>query len=250
MMHVSTPRNGAPRQPDSSLLHVPSVQPTHAPPRSRRRRKRSTTPAIPTLSPFLLVLVLASFLPSASAVFVNFKDCLTRLYLADGKSTPYLRFVPEYVWADFSPDYRLNITVYGNVSGQTVPGPYPPLDDVNWKDPNKTFGKFVDLNENHKHWTTLFWSNKVLSYSAYTAPSARFCESLVNTSCPVAPAFSANASQFWTLPAISVSHDFSSSYGFTTWASTLRIVSGNDAATPLGCISASITPDLGTQPRA
>ncbi|KAJ6200500.1 integral membrane protein [Bipolaris maydis] len=245
MMPVSTLRNGAPRRQDTTHLDVPAVQPAHTPPRSRRRCRRSLLPAITTLSPLVLVLVLASFLPLASAVFVNFRDCLTHIYLADGKQTPYLRFTPEYVWADFSPEYRLNFTVYGNVSGQTQVGEYPPLDDDNWKDPNKTFGKLVDLNENQRHYTTLFWNNKVVSYSAYSAPPARFCMSVLNTSCPIAPAFSANASQYWTLPAVTVARDFSSSYAFSTWASTMRIVSGNDNATPLGCISANITPDLG-----
>ncbi|KAL6165749.1 hypothetical protein ACJQWK_08965 [Exserohilum turcicum] len=199
-----------------------------------------------TLSPLVLTLALLSFLPLASAVFVNFQDCLTRIYLADGKQTPYLRFTPAYVWADFSPQYRLNLTIYGNVSGQADIGDYPPPDSDNWKDPNKTFGKLVDLNENHKHYTTLFWNNKVLTYSAYTAPAARFCHSLANASCPISPAFNGNASEYWTLPAITVAHDFGSSYSFSTWASTLRIVSGNNDATPLGCVSTTITPDLGS----
>ncbi|KNG44038.1 integral membrane protein [Stemphylium lycopersici] len=243
MKDVTTPRDGASWQTDTSQLDIPSIQPTQTPPPSRR--KQTLLPALTSLSPFVLLLLFASFLPLASAVFVNFKDCLTRIYLADGRQTPYLRFEPEYVWADFSPEYRLNVTVYGNVSGQAEVGDYPPLDDDNWKDPNKTFGKIVDLNENHRHYTTLFWNNRVLSYTGYNAPPSRFCSSVLNTSCPVAPAFEANASEYWTLPAVSVAHDFGSSYAFSTWASMLRIVSGNNDATTLGCISANITPDLG-----
>lgn len=160
MKDVTTPCDGASWQPDTSQLAVPSIQPTQTPPRSRR--KQTLLPGLTSLSPFLLLLVFASFLPLASAVFVNFKDCLTPIYLADGRQTPYLRFEPEYVWADFSPEYRLNVTVYGNVSGQAEVGDYPPLNDDNWKDPNKTFGKIVDLNDNHRHYTTLFWNNRVL----------------------------------------------------------------------------------------
>ncbi|KAI4650659.1 hypothetical protein J4E93_003016 [Alternaria ventricosa] len=243
MMAVTTSRDDAPRLPDSGQLTIPSIQPTQTPPRSRR--KASTLPALRAFFPLLAVLAIASFLPIASAVFVNFEDCLTRVYLADGKQTPYLRFTPEYVWADFSPDHTLNVTVYGNVSGQAQLGDYPPLDDDNWKDPNMTFGKIVNLAPNHKHYTTLFWNNKVLSYSAYNAPAAQFCQSVLNTSCPVAPSFGGNLSEFWTLPAVSVAHNFGSSYAFSTWASTLRIVSGDDNAQALGCISANITPDLG-----
>ena len=242
-MAVTTSRDDALRLPDNTQLEMPCLQPTQTPPRSRR--KHSTLPTLSAFFPLVLVLAIASFLPLSSAVFVNFEDCLTRVYLADGKQTPYLRFTPEYVWADFSSDYLLNVTVYGNVSGQAQPGPYPPLDDDNWKDPNMTFGKIVRLAPNHKHFTTLFWSNRVLSYSAYTAPPTSFCDSVLNTSCPVAPSFGGNLSEFWTMPAVSVAHKFDSSYAFSTWASTLRIVSGDDNAQALGCISANITPDLG-----
>lgn len=248
MMAVTTLRNGAPRLSKTGQLEIPSVQPTQTPPRSRR--KPWTRPAanpLSHLSPLLLLFAIASLLPLASAVFVNFQDCLTRVYLADGKQTPYLRFTPKYVWADFSPEHKLNVTVYGNVSGQAQLGDYPPLDDNNWKDPNKTFGKIVGLDQNNNKYTTLFWHNAVLSYTAWNAPPSKFCDSVLNTSCPVAPAFGGNASEFWTMPAVSVAHTFDTSYAFSTWASTLRIVSGNENAQALGCISTSITPDLGPE---
>lgn len=245
MMAVTQPRDGAPRRlPGAGQRQIPSLQPTQTPPRSRRKRR--IIPALSALTPLLLILAIASLLPLASAVFVNFEDCLTRVYLADGKQTPYLRFTPMYVWADFSPENRLNITMYGNVSGQAQIGTYPPPSDDNWKDPNKTFGKIINLDKSANKYTTLFWNNKVLSYSAYTAPGSQFCNSVLNTSCPVAPAFEGNASEYWTLPAVSVAHTFGSSYAFTTWASTIRIVSGNENAQALSCMSANITPDLGT----
>jgi len=244
-MVVTTLRNGAlSLLPNTGQLEIPPAQPTQTPPRSRRKHR--TLFAANPFSPLVLVLfAIASLLPLTSAVFVNFQDCLTRVYLADGKQTPYLRFTPKYVWADFSPEHRLNITVYGNVTGQAQLGDYPPLEDDNWKDPNKTFGKIVDLDKNHNKYTTLFWNNAVLSYTAWNAPPSQFCQSVLNTSCPVAPAFGGNASEFWTMPAVSVAHTFDTSYAFSTWASTLRIVSGNENAQALGCISANITPDLG-----
>jgi hypothetical protein len=245
VMAVTTLRDGAPRLPGDRQLEIPSLQFTQTPPRSRRKRR--ITPALRAFSPILLLLALASFLPLASAVFINFEDCLTRVFLADGKQTPYLRFTPKYVWADFSPQHTLNVTVYGNVTGQAQTGDYPALNDDNWKDPNKTFGKITDLDKQANKWSTVFWNNKVLSYTAFNPPGLRFCESVLNTSCPVAPAFEGNASNYWTLPAVSVAHTFESSYAFATWASTLRIVSANEIPQALGCISTSITPDLGAK---
>ncbi len=47
------------------------------------------------------------------------------------------------------------------------------------------------------------------------------------------------------LPAFSISHDFFSSYAFTTFATTLSVISGDVDKTLLACVSANITPDLG-----
>jgi hypothetical protein len=46
-------------------------------------------------------------------------------------------------------------------------------------------------------------------------------------------------------PAFSVNHDFESTYAFTSLTSTFQIINGDASATSLGCVSASITPDLG-----
>jgi hypothetical protein len=140
------------------------------------------------------------------------------------------------------------MTVYGNVSGQAQLGPYPPPTSENWSDPNGTFGKIVNLDASNNKFTTVFWNNKVLTYSAWSSPPDEFCRSIINGTCPLGPAFpenGGNASDPYTLPAVSVGHDFYSTYSFATWASTLRIVSGNADAQTLGCISANITPDLG-----
>lgn len=47
------------------------------------------------------------------------------------------------------------------------------------------------------------------------------------------------------LPAISVARSLYSSYAFTTITAILEVVSGDINQTPLACVSASITPDLG-----
>ena len=50
----------------------------------------------------------------------------------------------------------------------------------------------------------------------------------------------------YELPAFSFSHDFLSSYAFTSFATTLMVKNGDSAATNIACISANITPDLGS----
>lgn len=48
------------------------------------------------------------------------------------------------------------------------------------------------------------------------------------------------------LPSFGFSNNFFSSYAFTTFTTTLLIKYGDDAATSVGCISANVTPDLGS----
>jgi hypothetical protein len=241
-MAVTTRRNGA------GLLDIPIHQPSQRPPRSRR--KRCTMPSLCGPPLLLVLLALTSFLPLVGAVFINFENCLEKVYLRDEERTPYLQFTPKYVWTSFDttkPSHNLNITVYGDVSGQVAPGPYPDKDNRTfWDDNQNPFGKIVDLENGNNKYTTLFSNFRVLTYGAANLPEQRFCNTTVNgTKCPIAPAFFANASVPYDFPAFSVAHDFDSSYSFTTFISTLRIVQGNADVQPLGCVSANITPDLG-----
>lgn len=48
------------------------------------------------------------------------------------------------------------------------------------------------------------------------------------------------------LPAFSIAHDLYSSYAFTTITVILKVVAGDSGATPLACIEANVTPDLGS----
>lgn len=240
MMAATSPRNGAGFTPSSltTLRDIPTHQPSQRPPRPRRKYRSP--------SALLLVLVLTLFLPLAEAVFIQFEDCLNRVELPD--KTPYLRWAPRWVWASFNttdPAHTLKITVYGNVSGQTQLGPYPDRNNVtHWTDPNSTFGKIVDLEPGNNKYTTLFTDFHVLTYSAGGLPPQRFCETIVNGTCPISPVFT-RVNNPTDLPRFSVSNDFHSTYSFATWEANIRIVSGNADAQPLGCISASITPDLG-----
>lgn len=251
MMAVITQRKAAPMPPGGRQDKIHSHDHTHPPPRPRRWQQSimASLRALPTV---LFLLVFVSFLPRANAVFINFDNCLTPLTLGD---IPYLKFTPMYVWAAFDtqdPSHNLNVTVYGNVTGQTNTNPLPPSSDTEaWNDPNSTstmIGKIEDLNKENNHYTTLLSDFRTLTYSSWTPNGTQFCGNLLNNSgyeCPLGPAFSANASDPATLPAFTVSHNFSSSYAFSTWASEFRIISGRKEAYTLSCVSANITPDLG-----
>ncbi|KAF2996264.1 hypothetical protein E8E13_004492 [Curvularia kusanoi] len=248
-MAITTPRRAVPEAPSGRHPEIASYEHTHPPPRPRRRPGTMPLPRFSLLPFALLYLILASFLPRANAVFINFESCGPNLLLDN--TIPYLRFTPMYVWAAFdthNPTHNLNVTVYGNVSGQSNTGALPPPDDISWKTPNETrIGKIVDSEG--PTYTTLFSDLKTLTYSSWTPEGVRFCGTTLNqtaaSSCPVGPAFKANASDPNTLPAFTVSHDFHSTYSFSTWATELRIVSPDSKKYVLGCVSASITPDLG-----
>lgn len=48
------------------------------------------------------------------------------------------------------------------------------------------------------------------------------------------------------LPSVNLSHDFFSSYALSSFAATMLVIYGDARKTSLGCMSATITPDLGT----
>ncbi|TKA31609.1 hypothetical protein B0A50_01686 [Salinomyces thailandicus] len=200
--------------------------------------------ATQALLPLLFGLVL---LPATlvDAALINFENCLDSGLL---NSDPLqLQFVPLYFDAKFNSSadgYPLNITIYGNVSGQQVQGDYPPPDDPQWDNPNITFGKIADVGSADKY-STLLANFDVLTYTAYNARARQFCPTLLNASCPLAPAFEANESDPYSLPAFSIAHDFGGSYAFSTLAGTVRVLSGDSGGPNLACVSANITPDLG-----
>jgi hypothetical protein len=194
----------------------------------------------------LLLLVISTVLPLANAAFIKFEDCLDMGIRNSAK----LKFTPLHFWATFNttaPSHKMNITIYGNVSGSETIGAFPPPDDPAWRDPNNTFGKIVDVSPTNNMYTTLHAKWRVLTYSAFKAPPVAFCLSTVNSSCPMIPAFNANKSNPYEFPGLTVGHDFYSSYSFATFSTTIRVDSGDKDAHPLACISANITPDLGTR---
>jgi len=193
----------------------------------------------------ILLFALVVFAPLSEAAFINFTDCLSEGIL-DSNNPQILQFVPLFFDVHFNetdPKHNLNITIYGNVTGQATTGPYPPPNDPSWNDPTSSFGKIVNATVNY---TTLFAEYDVLTYTAYSAPAAQFCPSVINESCPLGPLFFANASDPYALHAFTLAHNFYSSYSFATIVPTIQIRSGDRSAPFIACISANVTPSLGS----
>ncbi|KIW69861.1 hypothetical protein PV04_02184 [Phialophora macrospora] len=198
-----------------------------------------------------LVLALILFLGcilSVDAAYVEFRNCLDGSII---NSRPrILQFDPFNVSATFngapnSNRHHLNITVYGNVTGKATELPYPAPDDPSWSNPNDTFGKIPDLSEENNKYTTLFTRVNFLGYTPWNADPARFCNSVVQGDCPLAPAFFVDKTDLDHLPAFSVAHDLFSTYAFTSLQATIRVQSGDAQGQYYSCVTATITPDLG-----
>ncbi|KAH0847775.1 integral membrane protein [Fonsecaea pedrosoi] len=211
-----------------------------------RRRLRWRKDWSGTLTMVVLLLVLCA--SSVRAAYVEFHNCLDSNIV--DSSPRILQFDPLNVSAVFnssstSDRHHLNITIYGNVTGKATEQPYPPPDDPSWNDPNDTFGKIPDLSESNNKYTTLFAHVNFLGYTPWNADPSRFCESVVQGECPLAPAFFVNQSDLDRLSAFSVAHDLSSSYAFASLQATLRVQSGDANGQYYSCVTATITPDLG-----
>jgi Transient receptor potential (TRP) ion channel/ML-like domain len=181
---------------------------------------------------------------SAQAAYLNFENCLSSNII--NSNPKLLQFVPYNVSATFNtsdPNFPLNVTVYGNVSGLATIQPYPAPNDPQWSNPNDTVGKIVDLSASNNKYTTLFTKINVLTYTPYQAPS-RFCNSSVHGPCPLGPAFYVNRTDVARLPAFSIAHELGSPYAFTSFSTTLRVTSGDASAQELACVCATITPEL------
>src|SRR5215469_4444487 len=91
------------------------------------------------------------------AAFINFTNCLSPDIL-DSQDPQQLQFVPMFfnAWFDDThQNHTLNITIYGNVTGQTGSDTYPPPNSPSWSNESDPFGKIVDSTVNY---TTLFTS--------------------------------------------------------------------------------------------
>lgn len=172
---------------------------THSSPQSQEarpyiRRPQSSVPPATVTPLLLLAIVLGVLIAPVSAALVNFENCLSPNII---NSNPVqLQFIPLHLDAKFnitSPSHNLNVTVYGNVSGVATQVPYPAPDDPQWSNPNSIVGKIVDLSQPNNKYSTLFAKFNVLSYTPYDATPSRFCNSTIYGTCPLGPAFTANA---------------------------------------------------------
>ncbi|KAL2756176.1 hypothetical protein ACRALDRAFT_1033746 [Sodiomyces alcalophilus JCM 7366] len=193
----------------------------------------------------LLTIACLCYQPAA-AVRIPFDNCLPDSYRFN-EPLP-LQWEPLYADARFDTDtdkHNLQVIFWGNVSGSHFDVTLPPPDDPHWNDPDEHDGKIVRIPDvQDPSVTTLVTSVDVLTYRDYR-DHADFCRHrLVNASCPVAPVFDPNV-PFHDLPSFNMSHDFLSSYAFTSFSVTFLIIFGDSRATNIGCASSTITPDLG-----
>ena len=148
---------------------------------------------------WMLSLVASLWVVPASAVFLEFQNCLSNSYQ---QSTPLrLQFIPKFFDAVFNAeniDHNMAVTVWGNVAGSDPEALVilPPANDTDYWQGNQTNlgGKILDLPEPDAvspKLTTLFTRVNLLTYEPYSNSSA-FCSEIHNGSCPLAPVFNAN----------------------------------------------------------
>lgn len=201
----------------------------------------------------MMLMVLALF-RRADAAFIEFQNCLDDNVL--NSSPQQLQFVPQLFDVTFDPDassHRIDITMYGNVTGKTTEDPLPPPSSPDWRDPEKMRGKIVNVSENDpggRRIATFLPKIEVLTYTPVHPPATVFCDQTRgNTQCPIAPVFDGNASDPSTLRAFGFTQDLNSTFRFATIDSTFTVNSGeltqDQQPRVLGCISARITPSLG-----
>ncbi|KAI9721381.1 MAG: hypothetical protein M1828_005130 [Chrysothrix sp. TS-e1954] len=192
------------------------------------------------------------------AAFIEYQNCLRTLDSNVNASLPHrLQFVPLFVDAKFdtkSSRHMLNVTYYGNVTGQDFPAHLPPsTDNGYWDDDQETNGKILNVTHGtHSRITTLLYSLNVLTYTPYSSPGSIFCNSTdPGTTCPIKPAFGLNLSDPTArrqLPSFQIGYDMSSSYRFTAIDSEVHIQTQSTESEEriyIGCIAATITPSLG-----
>lgn len=196
-----------------------------------------------------LAFCILFLLQPVCAVLTRFDNCLPDSYqFADPLP---LQWVPLYFDARFDTEAKshgLRLTVWGNVTGSRTNVTLPPAGDDLWKNASFTDGKILDNPDSdsaNPKLTTLHSKIDVLTYEPWSE-STDFCNaSLVNATCPLGPAFDhTDQMTLNSLPSVSMSHDFYARYAFTSFSPTFLIIYGNDATT-IGCVSATVTPDLG-----
>jgi len=165
------------------------LPPSRNPPNAPHFRMSPTNP-FSTLG-ILLILLASLWIVPASAVLIEFTNCLSESYQND---TPIqLQFVPKFFDARFDTQnstHSLNVTVFGNVTGQSGNNPVPDSTNTSyWSSNTSTNGKIQDEPDpTLKKLTTLFNKVNVLTYEPFSH-SADFCDQVENGECPLGPVF-------------------------------------------------------------
>lgn len=154
------------------------------------------------MSGYLMALVASLWIVPASAVLLEFQNCLSDAIQNDQPLA--LQIIPLYLNAVFNTtdtNHNLNVTVWGNVTGSTVgTNPkylVPPANDTQYWNSNETTSGGKIENEPYPDdpipkLTTLSSKVNVLTYEPWHNP-VNFCEDgLLNGTCPLGPTFSAN----------------------------------------------------------
>ncbi|KAI2638185.1 integral membrane protein [Xylaria nigripes] len=246
------------------IVRVASIIPplslyVESPSRQKRSPCRHVSPS--ALVALTLLLLACSAIPRVSAVRIPFDNCLSDGYVYTNENIPtekvQLQFAPLVADAVFEArgkNHNLLLTVWGNVTGRVGDSTLPQPADPAWNDPNSQEalnGKIQNTIETglaRYNATTLHSTVDVLNYRPYSN-DAYFCESLVNGSCPLGPAFNISPINIsvepYGLPSFNLSKDFDSSYAFASLSPRLIIRYGDQFATNIGCVSAIVTPTLG-----
>lgn len=223
----------------------------------------------------VVLLFLAVILRPCAAVLVPFENCLPTYY-TQSKPTP-LQWVPEFVDATLTVTndvQSLKVTMWGNVTGSRRDQPLPPASNTTyWRGRNQTDGKIQAIPDSQKNIiTTLHSKINVLTYEPWSG-DFDFCGNLSKPfTCPLGPVFDFNpascvpsyplsppslskidanthgptCSRRDSLPSVSLANNFTTSYAFTSWSATFLIKYTDNDLLNIGCVSATITPDLGS----
>ena len=153
--------------------------------------KQGYMPSLLSLKALIGVLLISSLLGNSEAASTTFENCLSPNIIEASPPQP-LQWVPLYVLVVFNlsdPSHNLNVTVYGNVTGQTTVQELPPPNSTDWSNSSVTLGKLPDRDPANNKFSTLRAAINVLTYTPYRAAPSRFCNSTLNTHCPIAPVF-------------------------------------------------------------
>ena len=177
--------------------------------RSSNRRQRRYSDLSAMWSMFAVItLLLSQFMTADAALFypppsqnlVTLKDgnytdknpynCLDAAVKNTAKALQWRVLAVSVVLNRSSSANNLNVTVYGNVTGEQFDKDLPSFDDTKyWENRNESFGKIDDQDRMSGLQSTLFTKVEVLNYIPFNDVGKRFCENVLNTECPMAPVF-------------------------------------------------------------